>query len=239
MAADHDRYDQLALGHVLGGLSGTDEHAFRTHLRGCRDCRSRVAELRDIAADLVQAEADERARVPLRTDLDAPEDGEAEEVTPTRSLRVGHVLIAGLVVLVLAVGVLFWNLHLRTLVGAYDQAMTAQAGALSELAAGESIPVDLAEGVAGRVIVGPERVAFTLTGVEVADGEVAVAWLVDVEGGARKVLRAPAAVVREGNLAGTAERQGAVELLVTLEDVPLGEAPSGPDLARSPLPRDG
>jgi len=235
MEADHDRFDELAVGHVLGGLSKAAEEEFRLHLLGCADCRTRVAELRDIAADLAAAEEDERSRVQVRTEVERRHELPAAEASPTRRLRVGHVLLAGLVVLILAVIVLFWNLHLRTVVQAYDQAMVAQADALSELASGTSVPVELEEGVTGIVIDDGDRVAFTLTGVDVQDGEVVVAWALDATGDATPVTRAPAALVREGNLAGVFDRADIVELVVTVQEDGNEEGPTGRTLARSAL----
>lgn len=235
MDADHDRFDELAVGHVLGGLSDAAEEEFRLHLLGCADCRTRVAELRDIAADLAAAEQDERSRARVRTEIERRQEIPAAEATPTRGLRVGHVLLAGLIVLVLAVVVLFWNLHLRTVVQAYDQAMVAQAGALSELASGTSLPVELEDGVTGIVVDSGEQVAFTLAGVDVQDGEVVVAWAIDAAGDATAVTRAPAALVREGNLAGVFDRNDAMQLVVTVEPGGTDDGPSGRILARSDL----
>ena len=58
--AEHDRYERMAVGHVLGGLDEVDAAAFRAHLLECADCRKRVNELRGIASDLARTEREER-----------------------------------------------------------------------------------------------------------------------------------------------------------------------------------
>ena len=58
----HDaHWDELALGHVLGGLSSGDGSRFRRHLVGCELCRGRVAELRGVASAMADAEREELA----------------------------------------------------------------------------------------------------------------------------------------------------------------------------------
>jgi len=235
MDADHDRFATLAVGHVLGGLTGSDARRFESHLRGCVDCRTRVAELRDIADELEAAEADERSRVPVRTEVERREPDDEVEVTPTRSLTVGHVTAAVVVVLLIAVGVLFWNLHLRTSVAGYDQLLSAQSEALTVLASGTSLPTDLADDVTGIVATDGERIAFTLAGLDVADDEVVAAWTVDAEGETTEQTRAPGALLRQGAFAAVVDRDGVVEVLVTLEAGPPGEMPEGETLARSQL----
>lgn len=238
MEADHGQYAELAVGHVLGGLTTADQRRFQTHLRDCEDCRTRVAELRDIADELAAAEEDERSRSPLRTERDHDEVGRTEaeaEVTPTRRLTVGHVTLAAVVVLLLAVGVLFWNLHLRTSVAGYEQLLTAQSDALVVLASGTELPAELADGITGIVATDGERIAFTLAGLEVADGEVVSAWTVDAQGEATEVARVSATLVRQGGLASVVERDGVTELLVTLETGTPGDDPAGETLVRSAL----
>ncbi len=235
MAADHDRFEELAVGHVLGGLSDDAEGEFRSHLLACADCRTRVAELQDIAADLAAAAEDERSRARVRTEVERRQEMPASEASPTRRLRVGHVLLAGLVVFVLAVIVLFWNLHLRTVVQAYDQAMVAQADALAELATGTSLPLELGDGVTGLVVDDGAQVAFSLAGLDVQEGEAVVAWAVGETGDATEVTRAPASLIRGGNLAGVFDRDGVVELVVTVETDDAGGGPAGRVLARSEL----
>ncbi len=65
------------------------------HLLGCRDCRLRVAELRDIAADLAAAEREERAEARVRHRGRPPDRGEPEP-QPTGAGAVDHGSLAAL-----------------------------------------------------------------------------------------------------------------------------------------------
>jgi hypothetical protein len=248
MDADHDRYATLAVGHALGGLSGSDARRFRSHLQGCAACRTRVAELRGIAEDLAAAEEDERSRVALRTDSDAgdpdrdPEHGDEHdrsarevEAAPTWRLTVGHVTAAAVVVLVIAVGVLFWNLHLRTTVAGYDQLLDVQTEALRTLARGTELSTDLAPGVTGVVATDDERIVITLSGIEAREGQTVSAWTVDAEGQMTEETRAAGTLLREGSFAVVIDRAGVVEVLVTLEDGVPGDDPGGQALVRAEL----
>lgn len=112
-AERHRHYEELAVSHVLGGLSESDGRIFRSHLLDCQQCRARVGELRRIANDLADVERDERrvrAAKAIETKRREDEDeDEADEPIPTaRGSRV--VLLVGLVVLI---GLLSWNILLR------------------------------------------------------------------------------------------------------------------------------
>lgn len=240
MDADHDRYATLAVGHAFGDLTGADARRFRSHLQGCALCRTRVAELRDIAEDLAAAEEDERSRVALRTDDAEPvgDGGRSDdevEVAPTRRLTVGHVTAAAMVVLVIAVGVLFWNLHLRTTVAGYDQLLDVQAEALRTIARGTALPAELAPGVTGLVVTDDERVVVTLSGLEVMEGQTVSAWTIDVDGEATEETRAAGGLLREGSFAVVVDHEGLAEVLVTLEDGIPGNEPGGRTLVRAEL----
>lgn len=248
MDADHDRYATLAVGHAFGGLSGSDSRRFRSHLQGCAACRTRVAELRGIAEDLAAAEEDERSRVALRTDSgavggdgdhlrgDDHERGDREvEVAPTRRLTVGHVTAAAVMVLVIAVGVLFWNLHLRTTVAGYDQLLDVQTEALQTLARGTELAADLAPGVTGVVATDDERIVITLSGIEATEGQAVSAWTIDIDGQATEETRAAGMLLRDGSFAVVVDRDRVAEVLVTLEDGVPGEEPGGRTLVRAEL----
>lgn len=243
MDADHQLFAELAVGHVLGGLSASDQRRFQSHLRGCPACRTRVAELRDIADDLAEAEVDERSRSPLRTELDSSEDGADETtspgVAPTRRIGVGQVALAAVIVLFIAVGVLFWNLHLRTSVAGYEQLLDAQSEALLVLARGTPLPAEYADGVTGVVATDGEMLAFTIAGFDAGDGEVVSVWTVDDQGDSTEVTRAPADLVRRGGLASAIELDEVHELLVTLERTTPGGDPEGDVLLRSTPGTDG
>lgn len=221
MANIHGRYDQLAVGHVLGGLSSRQTAEFRNHLLGCPECRSRVAELHGIADDLAAAERDERSQVPVATELGVPPREDSGTPGPAASrIGIGHVTVAVLVVLALATAMAFWNLHLRTTAVAYRAVVTAQDDALARLATGVELAPTLAEGVRARVVGDGDTVTLTLTGLEpLGEGERLVAWF----GGAPDPGAAPPRILAgpgeldTGSAAVSLERNGASTLQVTRE----------------------
>lgn len=231
----HERYDGLALDHVLGGLSGRDASEFRSHLAACGECRSRVAELRGIAAELGEIERDERSRARLQTEVARRDESEHAPAAPTRRLTIGHVTVATVIVLLLAAGVAFWNLHLRTVVGAYESVVTSQSDALRELASGVLLEVDLAEGVAGRLAAADEQLAFTLAGLDTASDDVVAVWVTDEDGDIGLVTAAPADLLEGGTYAGVIDRDGVVAVTITREAGQPGASPAGRELARSDL----
>ena len=233
MDADHGRFAELAVGHVLGGLTATDQRRFQAHLRGCSDCRTRVAELRDIAEELAEAEQDERSRSPIRTEVQHTESVSETGATPTRRLSVGHVMLAAAVVLFIAVGVLFWNLHLRTGMAGYEQALEAQSEALRVLASGTSVPAEFADGITGMVATDGDQIALTIAGLDAGAGQVVSVWTLDVDRVATEVTRAPAGLVRRGGLATVIDPDGVEEVIVTLESDPPGSQPDGEMLVHS------
>jgi hypothetical protein len=233
----HVRYEELAVGHVLGGLVAADAADFRAHLLGCRECRLRVAELREIAADLVVAEREERADARVRTEVAqaGTEDGahvEADPRGPALSSR--HVGI-GAVVLVLVLGTLaFWNLHLRTQVATVGAVAERQEDTLTVVADGVPVATEFADTTRGVVAVDGDRVGFTLSALPpLADGERLVVWLLDTEDGDVAVLLAGEG---EGQLSGTVEDRDASTLVVTAQPVREDDAaPSGRELVRADL----
>jgi anti-sigma factor RsiW len=223
----HERYEELAVGHVLGGLSAPDAAAFRSHLLGCRDCRLRVAELRDIAADLAAAEREERAEARVRTEVarrtDVDDTDEIPRGVRTRSLGLGLALA---VVLIGALA--FWNLHLRTQVAATGLLVERQEAALSELATGVSVAVDADPPATGIVVVDDEQVAFSFAGLPALTGT--ESYVVRLAGTSEEVD--PAVLIARtdgGRVAGAVELLDAGELVVTIED---GRIEDGPPRGR-------
>lgn len=242
MTDGHRHYQQLAVGHVLGGLAAEDAADFRSHLAGCRDCRARVAELRGIASDLERAERDERARTLVRTQT--PRRSEPEEASagaPSSGGRIGvrHVTVAVIVVAVLAAGIAFWNLHLRTTTAVATAIAEQQARALEVLASGVTVEVEAEHPVRGIAATDGEHVALVLAGVDPpGDGVRPVAWLRDTDG------QSPVAEMRPGQLDDGVvelflEVEDAEELELTLERGELGERPQGSVLARVGLRASG
>lgn len=235
MGSQHERYEKLAVGHVLGGLDATESSDFRGHLLGCRDCRLRVAELRDLAADLAAAERDERSRALVRTEV---ERRDASDEAPAPGPRVGirHVTLAVVAVMVLAGSMGFWNLHLRTAAAGYAQAANYRGDTLRMLAGGRAVAVDAADDVDARVVVHGEDVAFTVTGLPaLAVGERLEVWLSTAEAPVRALDPVPARHVTGGDVAGHLERAGARELLITRERGPLRDTPGAQVLVRADL----
>lgn len=231
----HERFDGLALDHVLGGLSGRRATDFRTHLATCTDCRSRVAELRGIAAELGEIERDERSRARLRTEVARREEPDPAEVTPTHRLTIGHVTAVAVAVLLVAVGVAFWNLHLRTQVDAYASVVSSQSDALRDLATGIEVQAQFREGVSGRFVATDQRVAFALSGLELRPREIAAVWTTDDDGEVELAEAVPDGLLLQGTYAGVVERGGVTAIIITREDGRPVASPSGRELARTDL----
>jgi anti-sigma-K factor RskA len=238
MTGEHERYEQLAVGHVLGGLDAADAAEFRSHLLGCRDCRLRVAELRDIAADLAAAERDERAQAQVRTEVERRVVDADEELAEPRPSRIGirHVTVASVLVVLLAAAMAFWNLHLRTVSNTYAQVAEYRADTLRELASGVPVTAELADGVQGLVVVDGDEVAFTIEGLpELADDERIVVWLTGTEDGTVPALRVHAFQLGTGVLAGHLDDQGAEEIVITRQRGAPTDEPAGEVVARADL----
>jgi hypothetical protein len=232
---EHERYEELAVGHVLGGLAAPDAADFRSHLLGCRDCRLRVAELRDIAADLAAAEREERAEARVRTEV-AERTAESADPPPSPPRVPSRTLGLAIALAVIVVGALaFWNLHLRTQVAATTLLVERQETALAELAAGVSVAVEVVTPASGLVVVDDEQVAFSFVDLPALTGtERYVVWLAgtddDEEG--------PILIARPGDrrVAGAVEQRGAEGLRITVEEGPTaGDTPAGREVASADL----
>jgi anti-sigma factor RsiW len=242
MGEAHTRFEELAVGHVLGGLSPRQAAEFRRHLIECDGCRSRVAELHGIADELAAAEREELSRAASATPVD-PDDG---EVRPAPGGRIGvpQVTAAVLMVLALAVGMAFWNLHLRTTVTTLRGVAEAQGDALTRLASGATLEPTLAPGVSGTVVTDGEIVTLTLAGLEpLADEERLVAWFSGGQDPARtppRVVAGPGALP-DGSVSTSLEVRDATQLRVTREVGTSQRLPQGPQVLEVALVvgRDG
>lgn len=237
MTDGHGRYEELAVGHVLGGLTPEQSAAFRSHLHTCSECRSRVAELHGIADDLAAAARDERSRTSVRTEVTRRAE---PEPAPPRSPRigVGHVTAAVVVVLALATAMAFWNLHLRSAAATYLGVAEAQGDALARLATGAELTAVLASGIQGRVVTDGDAVTITLAGVEeLGEGERLVAWFdgaPDPTTTPPRVLAGPGELV-DGTVAASLEVGEATDLRVTRETGISQSEPQGPVLVEVAL----
>jgi anti-sigma factor RsiW len=170
----HERYEALAVGHVLGGLPPAAAADFRHHLTGCRDCRLRVAELRSIADDLAAAEREERAEARVRTEVAQQttegHDGDVDPRGPALTSR--HLGLGALVIILVATGLAFWNLHLRTQVATLTGVAEQQDDTLTGLADGIPVVTEFPGDGRGVVVADGQQVAFSLPGLEpLAGGE--------------------------------------------------------------------
>jgi anti-sigma factor RsiW len=237
MADTHARYEELAVGHVLGGLTARQSAEFREHLHSCPECRTRVAELHGIADDLAAAERDERARTPVRTEVSRRTEREGDPIITSR-IGVGHVTVAVLVVLSLATAMAFWNLHLRSTATAYLGVLEAQGDALARLASGVELQPELAPGLEARVVTDGDHVTLTLAGLEVlGEGERLVAWFdgaADPATTPPRVVAGPGELV-DGTVAVSLEVGGATELTLTREVGVSQREPQGPVLVEVAL----
>ncbi len=234
MVEGHERFEELALQHVLGGLSSPDAAIFRAHLVECRDCRLRVAELRDMAAELAATEREERRRSAVATQV-AREEGPSEEPRswlPWSSPR--WAALAVVLACVIVVVMLFWNYHLRRVTSQYARVLEHQAEVFEVLGSGEPLQVQAREGARGIAAVRDGKVAVDLLRLPtLAETQVAI-WLVpaDVEGPVT-LTRLP----ENGQLPFVVPVGNADTVLVTLE--PGGQRPRVPGgrvLASIPIP---
>lgn len=235
---DHDeRWDEMALGHVLGGLADADASAFRGHLAGCGQCRARVAELRSMASDLAAAEREERATQRLRTQTESRREPEAthDEQQPHRLRR--RAVIAAAAVLAVVLVLSLWNAHLRSENAELRDVANSHARTLTSLGAGTVVPAQTSGAVTGVVSVDGDRVAYSLAGLPIpAEGERLVVWIE-----ADDTFESVSAYTRgqiereDGRLAATISRPDASRLVVTLETVVVPGQPVNPPVVEADL----
>lgn len=207
---NHERFEELALGHVLGGLPSADAAAFRAHLVECRDCRLRVAELRDIAADLAATEREEKRLAAVATQVAERESGEDEGAA--RWLRSRWIPVAAVVAIISVLGILFWNYHLRRVTSEYTGVVQRQEEVLGILSSGEALPVEVDRGAAAVAAMdgGSIGVSISALPTEVLDGYIVI-WRLD-DG---QVVGDPIGGPTSDPAAFAVEPEGADELVVT------------------------
>lgn len=237
----HHRYEQMAVGHVLGGLDAVDSADFRSHLIGCRHCRLRVVELRGIASDLAAAEREERVAARVQTEVARRQEHTEDGSEPGGALsRRGVALLGGAAALV-AIGLLMWNFHLRDVNRTLLDVTAAREQVLSMLASGESVAADLHDGVVGLVAVQDGQVALDLAGLpDLGSDRWLAVWLVDGDA-PHRYEAFPAGAVRDGRFATHLRHYGADRLVVSLEARATGEQavpdePTGLVLVDAALP---
>lgn len=245
MADDHLRYERLAVGHVVGGLDEVDAARFRSHLVSCRDCRTRVAELRGIASDLVATEREERAgrrgrtEVAERVEEEAPP--QARDDVPVRAWP-WRVVVVGLLPLVV-LGVLAWAVWIRAENNLLQATAGSQAVALSVFAEGQVLDATFAQGVTGIVAVAGQEVAVSVGNLPTPDPDEGIGVHLLGEDGDRVVETRPLTATR---LNGdrllrvldlpTAVGRDAETLVVTLERIAGSDVGTQLELVRAELP---
>jgi hypothetical protein len=232
MRAEHERFEAMAVGHVLGGLEPDAASDFRDHLLGCRSCRARVAELRELAADLAAVERDERTRASTRADApdEVATDATVEPIAPALRTR-NLALLAALVAV--ALGLFgFWNLHLRASAANAQAVAQRQEEALAVLATGVTPATEVADELQAATATDGDHLGFSLAGIpSLGAGEVLVGWL---SGGdqdsPRPVLLIEDDQVVNGLVAARIELDGAERFVLARETRPPGDEPGGTPL---------
>ncbi len=228
MSQEHDRWEALAVNHVLGGLDQESASDFRRHLVGCAQCKAQVAELRDLAGSLEDAARDERAVLALQTRArrDITADDEVPGAEPPR-VPVRVLVAVGLVVLALVL-LVSHNLHLQSRVSALDDTEERQSAVLSGLATGIAMDAAFSEGSSGIVVANGGRVSWTVSNLPVPlTDQRLVVWLLHPDQPAKRVTLT-AAQMPDGEVIGTTEDDGLHDLVVTMEQVTEGEIPTEP-----------
>jgi anti-sigma factor RsiW len=237
MKDHHARFEELAVGHVLGGLPAADAAAFRDHLGGCRICRSRVAELRSIADDLAAAERDERAQAAVRTEVPRRADEDPAGPEPAARIGIRHVTLAVVAVAMLATAMGFWNLHLRTTSASYFATAEARGATLQQLAAGSPLEVETAGVATALAALDGDTLAVTVDGIAPLDAETwLVAWFRGEPTGERARVLARPGGLPEGAIAFSDDVGEATELVITREPQQGSSVPTTPPIVRVPLP---
>jgi len=157
---DHERFEALAVAHVVGGLGRSDAGTFRQHLRACANCRARIVELRSIADELAEVARDARRRpegpVPGRRVRNGPE----EDATVPRVPWSRAATVVVLAVTVIALG--FWNLHLRSAAATYFAEADERGRVIEVLARGEAVEVTVSADARGRAARDGDTVAVVV-----------------------------------------------------------------------------
>lgn len=199
----HRSFEEMAVSHVLGGLSEAEGRVFRAHLLECSSCRARVGELRTIASDLADVERDERReRAAKAVDTKRRDEEELEDTDEGPPRRLPRALLAAAFIALFAL--VSWNFLLRTNLAS----VTAKAEALETtgqvLADGTPLPLTGQNPDDGsKVIQAPGYVVAVLQQPDI--GRTYAAFLIDADG-SRVGQPATSAQIREEDIddAGTA-----------------------------------
>jgi hypothetical protein len=120
---EHREFEDMAVAHVVGGLTVDQGRMFRSHLLECTACRARVGELRAIAHDLADVERDERRlRTAKRTETKSHE-GDDVDVPPAPRLG-GRATLLMAAALTILMALSAWNFVLRGRLQQAEQMIT-------------------------------------------------------------------------------------------------------------------
>ncbi|HVF19634.1 MAG TPA: anti-sigma factor [Mycobacteriales bacterium] len=199
MSAEHDKWEALAVGHVLAALEPEDEGLFAGHLKSCSLCERTIAEMTSVASHLAYAAEPADPPPALKASiLDAvsrsgrpaalpamPRDGAGRVVAlrtsrPDVSTWARVLSMAAGLALVVGLGV--WNVNLRQNAELADQAI-ARMSRVERLAADPStVRVAMTSGIGakGTALVRGKEVAVLLDGLPRNDAtSIYVLWYQD------------------------------------------------------------
>lgn len=234
--ADHLEFEQLAVQHVLGGLDRDASSRFRDHLGDCASCRQRVVELRGIAADLESAAREERAlaRTKLETVRREPDPEPPRRTATPEAVRNAIALLALVGVAVLA----FWNVHLQSVRAVLEASLAERGAALDTIVAGELVEPEVrVTGMRAVVAVDGTDVAVNASGVpQVLEDRRVVLWSVDEAGDHRLVAFVGPGGSPDGRVVMHVEDVDGIAIVLSLEDLPVGDEPTGTVVLRATLP---
>lgn len=223
-ATDHERFEQLAVGHALAALEPADEQDFLAHLAGCEQCAHDLVDhletLAELAHDAHPAEPPAALLEGIRAGVAA--SGRAGALpAPTvvvplrprreRTVRLTTALIGVAASVVLLVALLLVNADLSSREHDTQQANRQLAAAVSQLLVSGAHRVDLAGSGDTRAVavVKGDTVSLVLSGVPVNDrhNSIYVLWEQSRYGdvhavGAFDVSSSSLAVVKDLHLAG-------------------------------------
>ena len=201
MTADHEKWEALAVGHVLAALEPEDEDLFASHLAGCSVCARTIAEMTSVASHLAYAAEPAEPPAALKSSiLDAvAASGRAPAPSARGESALGNVvplvrpapqhastrwaqLLSAAAAVVLIAGLGVWNLNLRQNVQIADQAV-ARMTRVEQLAADPTtvrVPLTSGNGAKGSALVRGTDVAVLLKGLPRNDASsIYVLWYQD------------------------------------------------------------
>ncbi len=204
MTAEHEKWEELAVGHVLSALEPEDEERFARHLRGCAACERTIAEMTAVASHLAYAAEPADPPAGLKDsilDAVARSDRPAIPATPLRSLpdlpRLAQIraesrvpawtrLVSVAAGVALVVGLAVWNVNLRGN-AELSQRTVARMERVQDLAADPAtvrVPMSSGSGAKGTALVRGTDVVLLVDGLPRNEqSSIYVIWYQDTTGG--------------------------------------------------------